>query len=85
MIGVDQMLIEEIIQKVCFSNSKKKIIKLFGISLGYAPSHYEKVQMLLSDRFLGFFMVPGQGSWNYNFMVKYFFYFYSTNIVTSCF
>jgi pre-mRNA-processing factor 8 len=35
---------------------------------GYAPSHYEKVQMLLSDRFLGFFMVPGQGSWNYNFM-----------------
>jgi hypothetical protein len=25
--------------------------------------------MLLSDRFLGFFMVPGQGSWNYNFMV----------------
>ncbi|CAF1537510.1 unnamed protein product, partial [Adineta steineri] len=37
---------------------------------GYAPSHYEKVQMLLSDRFLGFFMVPGQGSWNYNFMVK---------------
>lgn len=24
--------------------------------------------MLLSDRFLGFFMVPAQGSWNYNFM-----------------
>ena len=35
---------------------------------GYMPSHYEKVQMLLSDRFLGFFMVPAQGSWNYNFM-----------------
>ena len=35
---------------------------------GYLPSHYEKVQMLLSDRFLGFFMVPNQGSWNYNFM-----------------
>lgn len=35
---------------------------------GYLPSHYEKVQMLLSDRFLGFFMVPTQGSWNYNFM-----------------
>jgi pre-mRNA-processing factor 8 len=35
---------------------------------GYLPSHYEKVQMLLSDRFLGFFMVPAQGSWNYNFM-----------------
>ncbi|KAJ8927951.1 hypothetical protein NQ314_019584 [Rhamnusium bicolor] len=28
---------------------------------GYLPSHYEKVQMLLSDRFLGFFMVPSQG------------------------
>lgn len=35
---------------------------------GYLPSHYEKVQMLLSDRFLGYFMVPNQGSWNYNFM-----------------
>ncbi|KAI8916915.1 splicing factor Prp8 [Powellomyces hirtus] len=36
---------------------------------GYLPSHYEKVQMLLSDRFLGFFMVPeGEGIWNYNFM-----------------
>lgn len=39
---------------------------------GYLPSHYEKVQMLLSDRFLGFFMVPAQGSWNYNFMGNYF-------------
>lgn len=38
---------------------------------GYLPSHYERVQMLLSDRFLGFFMVPGQSSWNYNFMGKY--------------
>ncbi|CAH8486714.1 unnamed protein product [Schistosoma rodhaini] len=35
---------------------------------GYMPSHYERVQMLLSDRFLGFFMVPPQTSWNYNFM-----------------
>jgi len=35
---------------------------------GYLPSHYERVQMLLSDRFLGFFMVPAQTSWNYNFM-----------------
>jgi len=24
--------------------------------------------MLLSDRFLGFYMVPDTGSWNYNFM-----------------
>lgn len=36
--------------------------------VGYSPSHYEKVQMLLSDRFLGFYMVPDTGSWNYNFM-----------------
>ncbi|CAG0915719.1 unnamed protein product [Notodromas monacha] len=35
---------------------------------GYLPSHYERVQMILSDRFLGFFMVPAHGSWNYNFM-----------------
>ncbi|VDL60627.1 unnamed protein product [Hymenolepis diminuta] len=38
---------------------------------GYLPSHYERVQMLLSDRFLGFFMVPAQGSWNYNFMGEF--------------
>uniref|UniRef100_A0A1I7ZQK4 MPN domain-containing protein n=1 Tax=Steinernema glaseri TaxID=37863 RepID=A0A1I7ZQK4_9BILA len=35
---------------------------------GYLPSHYEKVQMLLSDKFLGYYMVPNQGVWNYNFM-----------------
>lgn len=35
---------------------------------GYAPTHYERVQMLLSDRFLGFFMVPDDDIWNYNFM-----------------
>lgn len=27
-----------------------------------------QVQMLLSDKFLGFFMVPSAGSWNYNFI-----------------
>jgi pre-mRNA-processing factor 8 len=35
---------------------------------GYSPSHYERVQMLLSDRFLGYFMVPDDEMWNYNFM-----------------
>ncbi|GAU12484.1 hypothetical protein TSUD_230170 [Trifolium subterraneum] len=35
---------------------------------GYLPTHYEKVQMLLSDRFLGFYMIPDTGLWNYNFM-----------------
>lgn len=28
---------------------------------------YEKVQMILSDKFLGFFMIPEGGVWNYNF------------------
>ncbi|KAL4423860.1 hypothetical protein ABPG75_001161 [Micractinium tetrahymenae] len=35
--------------------------------VGYSPTHYEKVQMLLSDRFMGWFMVPDVGSWNYAF------------------
>jgi pre-mRNA-processing factor 8 len=39
---------------------------------GYLPSHYEKVQMLLSDRFLGYFMVPSSAVWNYNFMGIFF-------------
>ncbi|RKP20381.1 PROCT-domain-containing protein, partial [Rozella allomycis CSF55] len=34
---------------------------------GYNPSLYEKSQMILSDRFFGYFMVPENGSWNYNF------------------
>ena len=29
---------------------------------GYRPGHFEKVQMLLSDRFLGYYMVPDGGS-----------------------
>ncbi|KAG2447155.1 hypothetical protein HYH02_007901 [Chlamydomonas schloesseri] len=35
---------------------------------GYKPDFYEKSQLLLSDRFMGFYMVPDAGSWNYNFM-----------------
>merc|ERR1711871_331248 len=35
---------------------------------GYAASHYEKVQLLLTDRVLGFFMLPAEGGWNYAFM-----------------
>merc|ERR1712167_243349 len=38
-----------------------------GGTTGYVPTHYERVQMLLSDRFLGFFMVPDSDVWNYNF------------------
>ena len=29
---------------------------------GYSPSHYEKVQLLLSDRFMGFYMTPDAGA-----------------------
>jgi len=39
-----------------------------AMAQGYSPNHYERVQMLLSDRFLGFFMVPDDEVWNYNFM-----------------
>ncbi len=35
---------------------------------GYQAEFFEKVQIFLSDRFLGFFMVPETGVWNYNFM-----------------
>ena len=35
---------------------------------GASPQHYERVQILLSDRFLGFFMTPSDDVWNYNFM-----------------
>jgi len=34
---------------------------------GYGTHMFEKVQMILSDKFLGFFMVPEGGIWNYNF------------------
>jgi len=38
-----------------------------GDPQGYASSHTENVSLLLSDRILGFFLVPQDGSWNYNF------------------
>ena len=34
---------------------------------GYAASHADKVQLLLSDRFLGVILQPADGVWNYNF------------------
>jgi pre-mRNA-processing factor 8 len=35
---------------------------------GYTSHCFDKVQMLLSDRFKGYFMVPKGGlGWNYNF------------------
>ena len=35
--------------------------------VGYAPTHYERCQLLLSDRFSGFYLTPAAGSWNFNF------------------
>ena len=35
---------------------------------GYHTSHAERVQLLLTDTFVGFWMVPQGGVWNYNFM-----------------
>lgn len=34
---------------------------------GYVSENYERVQIILSDKFLGFFMNPSGGIWNYNF------------------
>lgn len=35
---------------------------------GHLPSNYERVQIILSDKFLGSFMAPSNGGiWNYNF------------------
>jgi pre-mRNA-processing factor 8 len=35
---------------------------------GYSPEYYERTQMLLSDKFQGFFLVPEDDVWNFNFM-----------------
>jgi len=35
---------------------------------GYSPAFAEKAQLLLSDRFMGFFLTPAGGVWNYNLM-----------------
>ena len=34
----------------------------------FTNAYYEKTQLLLSERFLGFFMVPDNIMWNYNFV-----------------
>jgi len=35
---------------------------------GYAPTMFERVPLLLSDRFVGSYLVPDGGLWNMNFM-----------------
>lgn len=34
----------------------------------YGQNLFEKVQLWLSEVFMGFFMVPDNGIWNYNFI-----------------
>ncbi|CAK8993265.1 Pre-mRNA-processing-splicing factor 8 (Splicing factor Prp8) [Durusdinium trenchii] len=40
----------------------------FELAKGYTTACFERSQLLLSDRFLGFFLVPADGVWNYNLM-----------------
>lgn len=35
---------------------------------GFSTSYGEKCQLLLSDKIMGYFLVPEQGMWNYSFM-----------------
>lgn len=39
-----------------------------GEDKGFEKGFSEQVTMLLSDKYMGFFLVPDEGSWNYNFM-----------------
>ena len=39
-----------------------------NVASGYGPGLYEKASVLLSDRFLGYFMTPSGSSWNFSFM-----------------
>lgn len=48
---------------------------------GYLPTHYEKVQMLLSDRFLGFYMVNFAPSASYRKWCSLFPHFLALNSV----
>lgn len=34
---------------------------------GFLPSHYQRVKIISSDKITGFFLVPTNDSWNYNF------------------
>lgn len=51
-----------------WGQNNKDLDAVSSVPPGYATTHYEKIQLLLSDQFLGFFLIPDVGSWNYNFM-----------------
>merc|ERR1711871_42232 len=46
---------------------RSKEAELEGMQ-GYTKDHFERVQMLLSDRFKGSYLVPRDNAWNYNYM-----------------
>jgi len=51
-----------------FGKENRNVVGGIANATGYSAACFEKVQMLLSDRFLGFFMTPDSSlSWNYNF------------------
>jgi len=50
-----------------FGKKNRNVVGGISNAQGFNVSCFEKVQMLLSDRFLGYFLVPEGLSWNYNF------------------
>lgn len=51
-----------------WGEANRHVDAVSAVPPGYTTAHYEKVALLLSDQYLGFFLVPDAGSWNYNFM-----------------
>lgn len=44
-----------------------KNMDMGGNAIGYTPAMADKCQVLLSDRIMGFFLVPEDDTWNYHF------------------
>ena len=36
--------------------------------IGYSDADFERVQLILSEKFMGFYMIPDNEIWNYNFI-----------------
>eukprot|EP01038_Epipyxis_sp_PR26KG_P010035 gene10035-13492_t len=47
---------------------RNKDVSINAITTNHIPGNYERVQMLLSNKYVGFFMIPDDNIWNYNFM-----------------
>ena len=54
-----------------FGKANRNVVGGISNAQGYSAAAFEKVQMLLSNRFLGSFLVPSSSlSWNMNFVVR---------------